>query len=90
MRKANQLKSIIGGLAALCTIITFVPQVIKIMKTNNVEGISLYMYIISVIGVILWFIYGLLIRSSSLIITNIFIFPMAAFILFKVMTIPHL
>ena len=90
MKKTIYLKSIIGGLAAICTIITFVPQVIKIMKTNNVDGISLYMYIISVIGVILWFIYGLLIRSSSLIITNIFIFPMAVFILFKVMTIPHL
>ena len=59
MKKTIHLKSIIGGLAVICTIITFVPQVIKIMKTNNVEGISLYMYIISLIGVILWFIYGL-------------------------------
>jgi MtN3 and saliva related transmembrane protein len=87
MRKTIKSKSIIGGLASVCTIITFVPQVIKIIKTNNVEDISLYMYIIYVIGVILWFIYGLLIKSTSIIITNIVIFPMAAFILFKIITI---
>lgn len=89
MRKTIKLKSIIGGLATICTIITFVPQVIKIINTNNVQGISLYMYIISLIGVILWFIYGLLIRSRALIITNIIIFPMAAFILFKIITISY-
>ena len=90
MRDKIKLKSIIGGLATICTIITFMPQVIKIMNTNNVEGISLYMYIISIIGVILWFLYGLLLRSTSLIITNIVIFPMAAFILFKIITITYL
>ena len=89
MRDKIKLKSIIGGFATICTIITFMPQVIKIMKTNNVEGISLYMYIISIIGVILWFLYGLLIQSPSLIITNIVIFPMAAFILFKIITIRY-
>ena len=61
---------IIGLSAAFLTTSAFIPQVYKIYKEKNAVGISLTMYIILFIGVILWFVYGVLIGSLSIIIAN--------------------
>ncbi len=61
---------IVGLSAAIFTTSAFVPQVYKIYKEKNADGISLTMYIILFIGVILWLIYGVLIGSLSIIIAN--------------------
>ena len=60
----------IGFAAAFLTTIAFIPQVVQVWKTNSVEGLSLTTYIIFVIGVFLWFLYGLNIGSLSMIIAN--------------------
>ncbi|MDG1337297.1 MAG: SemiSWEET family transporter, partial [Flavobacteriaceae bacterium] len=57
---------VIGLSAAFLTTSAFIPQVYKIYKEKNADGISLTMYIILFIGVILWFVYGLLIGSLSI------------------------
>lgn len=49
----------IGPIGALLTTISFIPQVLQVLKTKDVSGISLGMYIIFVLGVILWTAYGL-------------------------------
>jgi MtN3 and saliva related transmembrane protein len=54
----EKLIPIIGIVAACCTTLSFLPQAIKIIKTKNTEGISLSMYVLFVIGVVLWFFYG--------------------------------
>ena len=61
---------VIGLTAAFLTTSAFIPQVYKIYKEKNADGISLTMYIILFIGVILWFVYGVLIGSLSIIIAN--------------------
>ena len=61
---------IIGLSAAFLTTSAFIPQVYKIYKEKNAAGISLTMYIILFIGVILWFVYGVMIGSLSIIIAN--------------------
>jgi MtN3 and saliva related transmembrane protein len=61
---------VIGLSAAFLTTSAFIPQVYKIYKEKKADGISLTMYIILFIGVILWFVYGLLIGSLSIIIAN--------------------
>ena len=66
----NPIFEIIGLSAAFLTTSAFVPQVYKIYKEKNADGISLTMYIILFIGVILWLIYGVLIGSLSIIIAN--------------------
>ena len=66
----DPLFEIVGLSAAFLTTSAFIPQVYKIYKEKNAEGISLTMYIILFIGVILWFIYGILIGSVSIIIAN--------------------
>ena len=61
---------IIGLSAAFLTTSAFIPQVYKIYKEKNADGISLTMYVILFIGVLLWLIYGILIGSLSIIIAN--------------------
>ena len=60
----------VGFIAAILTTTGFVPQVYKIYKEKNAEGVSLTMYIILFIGVLLWLVYGILIGSLSIIIAN--------------------
>ena len=79
-----QLLNIIGSLAAICTTVTFIPQVIKVAKTKETQGISLCMYLIYIASVILWFTYGILIRSYEIIFTNIIVFPMTIYILYYI------
>ena len=77
-------KNIIGIFATICTTIAFIPQVIKVIETQQTDGISTYMYIIFIIGKLLWFIYGILIGSNELIIANMIVLPMAIYILYYV------
>ena len=61
---------LIGFAAAFLTTIAFITQVVQVWKTKSVQGLSLTTYIIFVIGVFLWFLYGLRIGSLSMIIAN--------------------
>jgi MtN3 and saliva related transmembrane protein len=79
-----KLVNIIGYFAAICTTIAFIPQVIKVWETGNTDGISLYMYLIFIIGIISWFIYGVFIKSNEIIFANIITLPLAIYILYHV------
>ncbi|MCJ8337390.1 MAG: SemiSWEET transporter [Pseudomonadales bacterium] len=61
---------IIGMLAATLTTIAFVPQVVQILRTGNVDGISIYMYMILVSGVALWFTYGIVLKDIPIMLAN--------------------
>ena len=61
---------IIGFVAALLTTSAFVPQVIKVWKSKSSNGVSLSMYLVLLVGVSLWGVYGYLIDSMSIIIAN--------------------
>lgn len=62
--------SIIGGLAGILTTIAIIPQIIKALRTNQVDDISPVFLSILIIGLGLWVIYGLLIQDYPIIITN--------------------
>ena len=62
---------VIGLIAASLTTSSFLPQVYKIWKLKSSDGVSLSMYLFMLAGVILWFIYGLLIGSISVILANL-------------------
>jgi MtN3 and saliva related transmembrane protein len=61
---------ILGLCAAVLTTSAFVPQVYKTWKTKSVENLSLVMYLAMLVGVILWLIYGIHIKSFSMIVAN--------------------
>ncbi|HSH67530.1 MAG TPA: SemiSWEET transporter [Bacteroidia bacterium] len=62
--------SVIGFMAAFCTTISFIPQVIHIIKTRNTKGISLSMYTIFTMGIAFWLLYGCFLNSLPIIIAN--------------------
>jgi len=61
---------IIGLIAAFLTTASFVPQVIKIIRTQSTKSISLMMYITLVTGVFLWLLYGIFKESLAIILAN--------------------
>ncbi len=50
---------LLGLVAGCLTTGSFIPQVFKILKTRDVSGISLVMYVAFTLGVMLWCIYGI-------------------------------
>jgi MtN3 and saliva related transmembrane protein len=62
--------TIIGNIAAILTTASFLPQAIKTIKTKNTAGLSLPMYLLFVLGVTLWLIYGLLNKQIPIILGN--------------------
>lgn len=64
------LNTCIGSMAAICTTVAFVPQVLQSWRTRDLSGISLPMYTIFTTGVVLWLIYGLLIHDWPVIVAN--------------------
>lgn len=71
----------IGLIAAVLTTGSFFPQAIKVIKTKDTSGISLVMYILNVLGVFLWLVYGLTIHDMALIIANSITFVLSLIIL---------
>ena len=71
----------LGFVASTLTISAFLPQVIKAWKTKSTKDVSLLMFSMLIIGNILWLVYGVLINSLPLVITNILIFIFASTIL---------
>lgn len=71
----------IGLLAAALTTVSFLPQVIKIIKTKHTKDISLLMYMIFITGIILWLIYGISLKELPIIIGNGITFILALTIL---------
>lgn len=55
----SMLVDSIGLVAACLTTFSFLPQVIKVVKTNDTRSLSLSMYSAFVLGVTLWLIYGI-------------------------------
>ena len=62
---------IIGLTAACLTTGSFLPQVYKIWKHKISNVVSLSMYLFMFMGVVLWFFYGLLIGSVSVMLANL-------------------
>ncbi len=60
----------IGLLAAMCSTVAFLPQVIKTLRTKQTKDISLLMYIILTMGISFWLTYGLLLKNPPLILAN--------------------
>ena len=61
---------IIGYLAAFLTTFSFLVQAVKSWRTKDLSGISVGMYSMFASGVALWLVYGLVINSMPLIVTN--------------------
>ncbi len=61
----------LGYIAALLGSISFLPQLIKIWRFRSVKDISTCMYAIYGLSVILWLVYGVIIRSMPLVLAEV-------------------
>ena len=62
---------ILGYIAACLTTSSFVPQAIRFYKAKNKEAVSLPAYLMLLMGLVAWSIYGIMIFSWPIIIANI-------------------
>lgn len=62
--------TLVGMVAGVLTTIAFVPQVLRTWRTRSTSDISLVMFLIYVTGIVLWLIYGLMLKDLPLITSN--------------------
>lgn len=61
---------ILGMAAATLTTGSFVPQVVRLWRTRNSEGISLVTFTVFGAGLVLWLTYGIILHAWPIIIAN--------------------
>lgn len=60
----------IGLIAAVCTTISFVPQLIRVWRLRSARDISLAMFLVFSFGTFLWLLYGIFIHSLPVTLAN--------------------
>lgn len=77
----SPLANLVGVAAALCSMTSFAPQLVKIWKDRDASSVSLRMYVVTVAGFSLWIGYGVLIGSWPVIGSNAVCLMLSAAIL---------
>jgi len=72
----------LGFAAATCTTLAYAPQFIKVWRTRSTEDISLGMFLVMVLGLVLWLVYGLLSGDAPLVAANAITIVLAGGILY--------
>ena len=66
----HDVTALIGGAAALCTTMSFVPQLVKIRRQGG-RDLSYSMLLLYLLGLTLWLVYGLRIQAIEVIAANV-------------------
>ena len=61
---------LLGSIAGILTTASFVPQVIKTLRSGQTRDISLAMWLSFCAGVALWLVYGIMLEAWPIIATN--------------------
>lgn len=75
------IANIVGTAAALCSMSSFVPQILKIHRERDASSVSLRMYAVTVTGFSLWTTYGLMTGGWPVTVSNIVCLILSAIIL---------
>jgi MtN3 and saliva related transmembrane protein len=67
---SDLIANIVGTGAALCSIASFAPQMIKIWKDRDASSVSLKTYSLTVTCFILWVVYGVLTTAWPIVFAN--------------------
>jgi MtN3 and saliva related transmembrane protein len=62
----------IGWIAATLTSIGFIPQIIKAFRTKSAKDIAWGMLVVTLLGLLFWLSYGLVIKNAVIIAANAF------------------
>ncbi|WP_411286443.1 SemiSWEET family sugar transporter [Phenylobacterium sp.] len=77
----SNLANIVGTGAALCSMSSFIPQIVKIVRERDASSVSLRMYVVTVTGFTLWIAYGVLTGAWPVTAANTVCLGMSATIL---------
>ena len=73
---------LLGYLAAVCTTVAFVPQVLKTYKSKSAESLSLGMFLFFASGIVLWLVYGIMINEYPIIVANLVTLVLAIILIY--------
>lgn len=73
--------TLLGLIGGTLTTSSFVPQVVKAVKTRSTKDISVGMFALLTAGIFIWIVYGIKIDSLPVILTNSISFVFSAVIL---------
>ena len=73
---------ILGLVAGSCTTIAFLPQVLKTWKSRSAKDLSLGMFSFFCFGVLLWLVYGIMMKDIPVIAANMMTLMLASTLLF--------
>lgn len=60
----------VGTIAALCSMTSFTPQIVKIWREKDASSVSMRMFLLTVTGFVLWTTYGVLLGSWPVAVSN--------------------
>jgi MtN3 and saliva related transmembrane protein len=72
---------IIGILAGILTLSTYIPQTVKTLRTKQTRDLSFGTYMLLVVSAFMWFIYGVGSHLPSVWVTNIIVGTLGLLIL---------
>lgn len=81
MPEAVVIANAVGTAAGLCSMASFLPQLIKIAREKRAAGVALRTYVVNSTGFVLWVLYGVLIGSWPVAASNAVNLVLAASIL---------
>jgi len=76
-----ELTDALGLLAGTLTTVSFVPQVVQIIRTRDTQAISFRMYALFTAGVALWLAYGVIREETPIILANAVVLGLAGTVL---------
>lgn len=77
----SQIANIVGTVAALFSMTSFAPQIVKIWKERDASSVSLRTYLVTVAGFVMWTIYGVLTKSWPVAASNVVCLGMSGAVL---------
>ena len=66
----SALADVFGYAAASFTTLSFVPQVVRVVRTRDTQAISKTAYVVFCLGVALWLAYGLIAGNAPVVLAN--------------------
>lgn len=77
----SNVANLVGTAAALCSMSSFGPQIVKSWRERDASSVSLRMYLVTVTGFMLWIGYGVLIGSWPVTVSNLVCLVMSGAVL---------
>ena len=79
---SDLVANVVGTAAAICSITSFAPQVLKIAREKDASAVSMRTYVLTCTCFVLWTIYGVMTQAWPIIVANALAGLMAGSVLF--------